>query len=61
MESDYGNQFARASGDEPHFIAFIDNSTDKQGNMIHGLPCISLENVVIEEDVGVIITMSQIA
>lgn len=58
---DYGNQFARAFGDELHFIAFIDNSIDKQGNMIHGLPCISLENVVLEEDVGIIITMSQIA
>lgn len=58
---DYGNQFIQAFCDEINFLAFIDNDKKKQNTVIHTLDCISLEDVKINKDVGIIVTMSQIA
>ena len=62
---DYGRQFYKAFHDEVEIKAFLDNSADKQGNNIifaeRQVPCISLKEAVVNEEVGIIVTMSQIA
>lgn len=58
---DYGTQFVNAYGKEFHILGYIDNSPSKRENVINGFPCISLEEVELSENVGVVVTMSQIA
>lgn len=58
---DYGRQFFNSFCSEFEIIGYIDNSIAKQGSMINGIPCFSLENVSLEDDTAIIVTMSQIA
>ena len=56
---DYGRQFAKIMKGELELVAFLDNDEKKQGSQIEGLPCQSLVEVEREEDVGIILTVSQ--
>lgn len=56
---DYGHQFLTIFRDEISIVGFIDNCKEKQGSLIEGLPCVALSQA--KEDVGIIVTMSQIA
>ena len=56
---DYGHQFLTIFRDEITIEGFVDNSQEKQGTLIEGLPCIALNQA--KEDAGIIVTMSQIA
>ncbi|MCR4675207.1 MAG: radical SAM protein [Lachnospiraceae bacterium] len=58
---DYGRQFLRIFRDEITIDGYIDNSEKKQGTTIEGIPCFSLDNVREKRDIGIIVTMSQIA
>lgn len=60
---DYGTQFIKLFGEEINVIAYIDNSSSKQGTIINGVKCISLEEAIrkLDESIGIIVTMSQIA
>ena len=58
---DYGHQFYPVMQDKIKIIGYIDNDDRKVGKEINGLPCISLANAELSADVGIIITMSQIA
>lgn len=58
---DYGRQFFPLFKDEINIEAYIDNDTNKQGTYINGLICLSLEQVTMTDDTGIIVTMSQIA
>lgn len=58
---DYGNQFYNIFKDEITLKGYVDNAPKKQGMEINGLKCISLENVSKSSDIGIIVTMSQIA
>lgn len=58
---DYGNQFFNIFKDEIELVGYIDNNKDKQGKIINGISCVSLEDVEDDKDIGIIVTMSQIA
>lgn len=58
---DYGHQFYPVMRDKIKIIGYIDNDERKIGKVINGVPCISLNDVVLSDDNGIIITMSQIA
>ncbi len=58
---DYGRQFFSALKDEIHIKAYIDNDGNKQGTFINGLRCLSLDQISMANDTGIIVTMSQIA
>lgn len=58
---DYGNQFIRIFGDELPISAYIDNDERKQGTVVNGYPCIALDEAEQKADIGIIVTMSQIA
>lgn len=58
---DYGHQFYNVIKDEISIIGYIDNSDKKQGTLINGIMCYSLDEVEVNEKTGVIVTMSQIA
>lgn len=58
---DYGRQFAKAFQNEIEIVGFIDNDIGKQGTSILGFPCMKLEQIAYKHDMGIIITMSQIA
>lgn len=58
---DYGRQFLRLFKDELDIAGYIDNNQNKVGNLIEGIKCLSLDDVELEEDEGIILTMSQIA
>lgn len=58
---DYGRQFFKAFHEELEILAFIDNDEKKQHASICGIECVSLEEVVLNENIGIIVTMSQIA
>lgn len=58
---DYGNQFYKLFSKEIQIKGYIDNDIQKQGRIINGLKCYSLDEVKLETDEGIIVTMSQIA
>ncbi len=58
---DYGNQFYNIFKDEILFEGYIDNASQKQGTIINGLKCIPFDDVPNSSDIGIIVTMSQIA
>lgn len=58
---DYGTQFWRIFQDELPIEGYIDNDEQKQGSVIHGLPCCGLTQIAMDGTVGIIVTMSQIA
>ena len=58
---DYGRQFHRAFQNELNLSGFIDNDEKKQGNIIENLMCYSLNDISFRDDIGIIVTMSQIA
>lgn len=58
---DYGNQFFVNFRNEFEIAGYIDNSESKQGTLVNGLECNSLEQARLKEDEAIIVTMSQIA
>ena len=58
---DYGTQFECAFRNEINIIGYIDNDPLKQGKRINGIFCYSLEEIELENNQGIIVTMSQIA
>ena len=58
---DYGKQFIRIFQSEIQIKGYIDNDTSKQGMEVCNRPCYSLEDIELEADEAIIITMSQIA
>lgn len=57
----YGTQFLKALKNEIEIMGYIDNDVKKQGTKINGFYCYSLEEVEVTEDVGIIVTMAQLA
>ena len=57
----YGKQFIRIFQSEIQIKGYIDNDTSKQGMEVCNRPCYSLEDIELEADEAIIITMSQIA
>ena len=47
--------------DEINIAGFIDNSADKIGTTIEGIPCYAFNDINLENDEAIILTMSQIA
>jgi hypothetical protein len=58
---DYGNQFFANFHNEFEIVGYIDNSEEKQGTLINGLKCNSLEQTKLTNDEAIIVTMSQMA
>lgn len=58
---DYGRQFLNVLDKEIEIKGFIDNDFLKQGSMIRGKKCYSLEQITLSADEGIVVTMSQIA
>lgn len=58
---DYGTQFINTMKNEITVAGYIDNDPGKQGKIINGYRCYSLEEITLEKDEAIIVTMSQIA
>ncbi|MGN0316415.1 MAG: radical SAM protein [Lachnospira sp.] len=58
---DYGRQFFNMFDGEIEIAGYIDNSAQKKNTKINGIMCYSFDDVVLREDEGIILTMSQIA
>lgn len=58
---DYGTQFLNIFENEIGIEGYIDNNPDKQGEIINGKACYSMDDIEFTEKKGIIITMSQIA
>ena len=58
---DYGMQFLNIFKNEIPIVGYIDNNSAKQGTVIHEKRCYSLEEITLDEDEGIVVTMSQIA
>lgn len=58
---DYGHQAFRIFNDEIEIAGYIDNDLMKTGELINGIPCISMKNFTPQKTDGIIVTMSQIA
>jgi len=58
---DYGRQFLQFFSSEIQVKGYIDNDFSKQGQIINGKKCYSLDEVILDNDEGIIITMSQYA
>lgn len=58
---DYGCQFYNVIKDEIGIAGYIDNSDKKQGTLVNGIMCYSLDDIETDENIGIIVTMSQIA
>lgn len=58
---DYGNQFLNIFEKEIQIDGYIDNDISKQGTEINGKYCYALENVKLNPEEGIIVTMSQYA
>lgn len=58
---DYGHQFLAMFKDEINIAGFIDNSADKIGTTIEGIPCYAFNDINLKDDEAIILTMSQIA
>lgn len=57
---DYGKQFLHIIHDEVAIAGFIDNNIAKQGQVIEGRACVSLDQVSLKDKEGIILTISQI-
>ena len=58
---DYGKQFLNIFQDEIDVEGYIDNNPQKQGNIINGYRCYALEDIEHSNEIGIVVTMSQIA
>ncbi|MBQ7470366.1 MAG: radical SAM protein [Pseudobutyrivibrio sp.] len=58
---DFGNLFYEITDNKVPFIAYIDNDVKKQGTIINGLKCISLNEAKVDSKHAIILTMSQFA
>lgn len=58
---DYGRQFLKVIQNEIQILGFIDNDKKKQNSEIFGFRCFGLDEIALQEDEAIIITMSQIA
>jgi sulfatase maturation enzyme AslB (radical SAM superfamily) len=58
---DYGKHFCKFFNDEIHILGYIDNDTKKQGTYINNLKCWALDEITLENNIGIILTMSQIS
>lgn len=58
---DYGRQFYQIFKDELEIVSYVDNDTHKQKAIFNGIECISFDKIPRKDDVGIIVTMSQIA
>ena len=58
---DYGHQFYPIMQKEIEIIGYIDNDEHKAGTKINGLPCLTFPDTKLVQDVGIVVTMSQIA
>lgn len=58
---DYGTQFISLFRDEIQIKGYIDNDVSKQGRVINGKYCCSLDHIRPSDEYGIIVTMSQIA
>lgn len=58
---DYGKQFLKIFKDEINIVGYADNDTKKQNTIINGLNCIGVDDIPRQKNVGVVVTMSQIA
>ena len=58
---DYGKQFLKIFKDEINIVGYADNDTQKQNTIINGLKCIGVDDIPRQKNVGVVVTMSQIA
>ncbi len=56
---DYGTQFLNIFKDEISIEGYIDNK--KKGQVVNGLNCYGLHEVQLDEETGIVLTMSQIA
>ncbi|MCR4834387.1 MAG: radical SAM protein [Butyrivibrio sp.] len=58
---DYGRQFVSAFASEVKIAGFIDNAENKQGTDICGYKCYALDEIKLDDEKAIIVTMSQIA
>lgn len=58
---DYGCQFMSMFKNEITIVGYIDNCHDKIGKIINGIRCYALDDIRLEDDEAIILTMSQIA
>lgn len=58
---DYGTQFVNIFRDEIDILGYIDNAIEKQGSRINGYECKALDEIELQPEQGIVITMSQIA
>ena len=56
---DYGTQFLKIFKDEIQIEGYIDNK--KNGQVINGLKCYALNEIECNDEIGIVLTMSQIA
>lgn len=58
---DYGHQFLEMSKGKINIAGFIDNSAEKKGTIIEGIKCYAFNEVELNDNEAIIVTMSQIA
>lgn len=58
---DYGKQFLNIFQGEIDVEGYIDNDSQKQGNIINGYRCYALEDIERSNEIGIVVTMSQMA
>ena len=58
---DYGKQFLKIFREEIQIEGYVDNSVQKQNTVINGLKCFAFDDVPKRGNVGIVVTMSQIA
>lgn len=58
---DYGNQFFNIIKDEIEILGYIDNNPTKQETGFNGLKVYGLDDISVTDDIGIILSMSQIA
>lgn len=58
---DYGKQFLNIFKAEIDIKGYIDNNLQKQGSIINGYRCFALDDTEHSKDIGIVVTMSQIA
>ncbi len=56
---DYGTQFLKIFEQEINIIGYIDNDIKKQGKIINRKKCYGLNEIILEQDQGIIVTMAQ--
>lgn len=58
---DYGRQFINIFRNEIEIKGYIDNCSQKQNTIINGYKCFALDDIVHSKEMGIVVTMSQIA